>query len=153
MYNRTDGSPQDIFKKFGDAATSYVQTIDQETERLSNLSEKLPSDSFSNIDGLSMQSIRKLCSRNVFSKGKIFENRKSEIISTQVFRNKNTILGCYRAVKVYRQEIIWGNGTDVSASFLLDTVQFFCGSKYHQKTVKCFKHVIGQLGRVMYNTN
>ena len=88
----------------------------------------------------------------MFAKGKIFENKKSEIMSTQVNSNLNCLTGFYSAVKLYQQEIYWGNASDIPVPFLADAVQFFCECKYFQQTGNCCKHVIEQLRRVLYNS-
>ena len=49
MYNRRDGTPQDIFKKLGDAATWYIRTEDLTTVRASHLAERVNTDSTCNI--------------------------------------------------------------------------------------------------------
>ena len=84
VYNRTDGTPQDIFKKLGDAATTYVQTVDLKTVRNSHISDILESDALHPVPGLSSSDIKTLCSVNAYKKAKRFEVKNSEILTTQV---------------------------------------------------------------------
>ena len=81
IYNRTDGSPQSIFKKLGDAATAYVSVVDLKTQRASSIGEQLDADVFQKVTGLTSDKIKMLCSKAVFKKAKQFEVRKSELIT------------------------------------------------------------------------
>ena len=112
VYNRTDGSPQDIFKKLGDAATRYIITHDQQTIRASNIPHQLDLDHIGHIEGLTLTKIQGLTSDSIFYKAKRFEVRHSTVISTQVYPQNNCINGSYRAVKIYNQQITWANDTD-----------------------------------------
>ena len=159
MYNRTDGSPQDIFKKLGDAATRYTRTEDLTTVRASNQAESVRGDFFEAIEGLTHNEVKSLCSKSVFAKSKRFEVRKSEIISTQVSKSGNWITGTYRAVKIYRQSINWGDkrGNNVCQAYSRETLDVFCECKFFEQETKvsgkCCKHIIGQMRRVLYIMN
>ena len=65
MYNRTNGTPQDIFKKMGDAATEYVQTVDLNTVRNSSIPETLAPDYIHTVPNLSSALIKGPCSPSV----------------------------------------------------------------------------------------
>ena len=68
LYNRTDGTPQDMFKKLGDAATVYVQTVDLNTIRNSSIPDKLEPDALQPVPGLFSNDIKTLCTLNVTKK-------------------------------------------------------------------------------------
>ena len=68
IYNRTDGSPQDIFKKLGDTATSYLKTHEMGTPRASNVSEELPKDHILSIEDLTLDKIKLLTSQSILKK-------------------------------------------------------------------------------------
>ena len=154
VYNRTDGSPQDIFKKLGDAATKYVTTQDIITRRASNIPQQLPQDIIHPVEGLTFTKIKLLSSPSVFKKAKRFEVKSSTIISTQVFPQQNCINGSYRAVKIYKQQITWANGNSGITPFSLDTINVYCQCKYFDKetkyTGKCCSHITGQLRRLVF---
>ena len=82
MYNRTVGTPQDIFKKLGDAATRYIRSEDLITVRASNQAERVREDMFEVIEGLTLSKLKSICSKSVFEKTKRFEVKRSSIIST-----------------------------------------------------------------------
>ena len=154
LYNRTDGTPQDIFKTLGDAATKYVQTVDLNTIRNSSIPEKLGPDALQPIPGLFSNDIKTLCSLNVYKKAKRFEVKNSEILSTQVHLLHNTITGCYKAVKIYDQMIQWGGDCTLQIPFSVSSIQFSCTCPFFTKSeatpVKCCKHIAGHLRRIIY---
>ena len=159
MYNRTDGTPQDIFKKLGDAATRYIRSEDLITVRASNQAERVREDMFEVIEGLTLSKLKSICSKSVFEKTKRFEVKRSSIISTQVSKSGNWITGTYRAVKIYRQSISWGDktGINVCQEYNRETLEVFCECKFFCKqgrySGKCCKHIVGQMRRVIYIMN
>ena len=134
LYNRTNGTPQDIFKKLGDAATTYVRTLDLETERNSSIPDLLSPDILMPVNGLTPALIKKLCSDNVFKKAKRFEVKVSTILSTQVFPNDNMNTGSYRAVKIYDQTVTWGKNPDQPVPFSLSSLEVSCSCAFKKKT-------------------
>ena len=82
IWNRTDGSPADVFKKLGNAAKAYVSTTDCDAQRMSNLAYELPADDIEYIEGLNLTDIKQLCSVSVFSKTKRYETISSRIFCT-----------------------------------------------------------------------
>ena len=54
VWNRTDGSPANIFKKLGDAAMAYVSSPVSDIDRISNLAYELPADDIEHIEGLNL---------------------------------------------------------------------------------------------------
>ena len=160
IYNRTDGSPQSIFKKLGDAATTYVSVVDLKTQRASSLGEQLEDDVFQKVPGLTSEKIKLLCTKSVYKKAKQFEARKSVLISTQVKASQNIITGSYKSVKIYDQEISWCDNeedTSVALPFSFTYLSLSCECKHFLKetvkTGKCCKHIVGQLRRVIYVNN
>ena len=159
VWNRTDGSPADVFKKLGDAALTYVSSLDWNSNRLSNLTYKLPADDVEQIDGLLLSKIKQLCSASVFSKSKRFESTNSEICSTQSSALRRCIQGQYRAARIHEQSITWGNADrhyDDASPFDLSTILVHCTCKYFDKATcvngMCCSHIIGQLRRTLYLT-
>ena len=154
VYNRTDGSPQDIFKKLGDAATKYITTLDTQTIRSSNIPHVLEKDEVQCIEGLSLSKIKQLTSESIYRKAKRFEVKASTVISTQVLPQTNCINGFYRAVKIYKQQITWGVENSARDPFSLSTINVYCECKFYEKetkhTGKCCSHIIGQLRRAVY---
>ena len=159
MYNRTDGTPQDIFKKLGDAATRYIRSEDLITVRASNQAERVREDMFEVIEGLTLSKLKSICSKSVFEKTKRFEVKRSSIISTQVSKSGNWITGTYRAVKIYRQSISWGDktGINVCQAYSRETLEVFCECKFFGKQAtysgKCCKNIDCQMRRVIYIMN
>ena len=155
VYNRTDGTPQDIFKKLGDAATRYISTHDEETIRSSNIPQQLEPDHFEQIAGLTLTTIKPLASNNVFYKAKRFEVKNSHVISTQVYAQNNCINGSYRAVKIYKQQITWGDEHDTMEPFSLSSINVYCDCKFFDKETKhsgkCCRHIVGQLRRTVFH--
>ena len=157
IYNRTDGSPQSIFKRLGDAATLYVPTIDHETKRASSLTQHMEEDDFEEVAGLTTGIIKSLCSINVYKKAKKFEVKKSELISTRVNSSYNQITGSFKSVKIYDQEISWCNcdsNEKIAQPFSTSGLIIRCECKYYLKETivsgKCCKHIIRHLRRVIY---
>ena len=97
IWNRTDGSPQDIFKKIADIAAIYVRVTDTTTIRHSSVAVKLCDDVFGCPVGLTLRVVQEMCSQSIFEKAARYEVSCSSIISTQCFPAKNTILGEFRA--------------------------------------------------------
>ena len=74
VYNRTNGTPAEIFKKLGDAAKEYVSCSDLYLNRLSNIPYKLPEDDVKSIQDLTIENIKLLCKSSVFQKLRDFRN-------------------------------------------------------------------------------
>ena len=160
VHNRTNGSPADIFKKLGDAATVYVSTPDCDIERVSNLAYALPVDDVDTIEGIDLCEIKKLCSVSIFRKAKRYEVKNSQIIRTQTSSKRNCIVGQYRAARIHEQSITWGlcnETTEASMPFDLKTVKVFCTCKYFEKMTRSSgmfcTHIAGQLRRTIYLTS
>ena len=153
VYNRTDGTPQDIFKKLGCAAYHYHSNNHDDVQRSSLISTALRQDHFEPIQDLSIGLIKQLCTDGVFRKANIFTVQTSRLISTNVESVENSIESEFRSGMIYEQSIRWGT-CDVKAPFSLGTITVFCSCKYFNKeTVHhgfCCKHIIGQLRRVLY---
>ena len=153
VYNRTDGTPQDIFKKLGCAAYHYHLINHDDVHRSSLISTTLRQDHFEPIQDLSIGLIKQLCTDGVFRKANIFTVETSKLISTNVESVENCIEGEFRSGMIYEQSIGWGT-CDIQAPFSLSTITVFCSCKYFNKeTVHhgfCCKHIIGQLRRVLY---
>lgn len=157
IWNRTDGSPADVFKKLGDAAFAYVTTEVCDARRLSNLTYELPADDVHEIKGLDLSKIKMLCSPSVFSKSKRFETTNSQLYATQTSALNRCITGQYRAATIHDQSITWGsvqNHNQDPNSFNLSTILVYCTCKYFNKTTcingMCCSHIIGQLRRTRY---
>ena len=153
VYNRTDGTPQDIFKNIGRAATHYLSVMHNNVQRTSSISIALRPDHIEHIDNLSITLIRQLCTNSVYVKAKIFRVKSSTLISTTVDKAGNNIAGEFRSAMIYDQSIRWG-GSSEQTPFSLNTISAFCSCKYfNRETVPnglCCKHIIGQLRRVVY---
>ena len=151
--NRTDSTPQDIFKKLGSAALLYLSTSHNDVPRTSLISTALRYDHIEPIENLNRRLIRNLCTASVYAKAKIFECRTSKLISTNVDRRANTIEGEFRSALIYDQSIRWGISSEESR-FSLETILVYCTCKYYNKETVvhglCCKHIIGQLRRVIY---
>ena len=159
IYNRTDGSPADIFKKIGDIATIYCRTVDVETNRHSNIPYTLRPDIIGFPAGLTLSLIEGLCSQSVFSKAARYEVNKSTLISTQIYPSTNTISGEFRAARIRDQLITWL--PDIPPSEGFSTAPFnenrftaTCTCRYFSKETvnngKLCSHVIGQLRRAIF---
>ena len=87
---------------------------------------------------------------------KRFEVKKSVILTTQVQLLHNTITGCYKAVKVYDQKIQWGGNVTQRLPFSLSSATFSCTCRFFTKStserLKCCKHIIGHLRRIIHNS-
>ena len=156
VYNRTDGTPQDIFRNLGSAATHYLSVMHNNVQRTSLISIALRPDHIEHIENLSTTLIRLLCTASVYVKAKIFRVKNSSLLSTNVDKVGNTIVGEFRSALIYDQSIHWGGSRDQSP-FSLDTISVSCSCKYfNRETVPnglCCKHIIGQLRRVVYITS
>ena len=88
--------------------------------------------------------------------GKYAQVKRSSIISTQVSKSGNWITGTYRAFKIYKQSISWGDksGINVCQEYNRETLEVFCECKFFCKqgrySGKCCKHIVGQMRRVIY---
>ena len=159
IYNRTNGTPQDIFKKMGDIATIYCKTRDTETIRHSITPVMLTPDKEGCPMGLNLRTIRRMCSSSIFDKAASFEVRRSALISTQGFSERNTITGEYRAVRIHDQMITWmpdersGNIVPMTR-FNQHNFSATCTCKYYKKETvlsgKLCSHVIRQLRRTIH---
>ena len=151
--NRTDGTPQDIFKHLGTAAFVYLAIRHDDVPRTSLISTALRPDRIEPIPNLTEQLIKKLCTSRVFRRGNIFEAKTSFLFSTCVNRSTNSIVGEFRAALIYEQSIYWGS-SGVESPFSLETIRVFCTCKYYNKETvtngKCCKHIIGQLRRIVF---
>ena len=159
IWNRSDGTPADVFKKLGDAAHAYVLTPVCEASRLSNLPYKLPADDVEHINGLVSAKIKLLCSASVFSRSKRFQCTDSQIFSTQSSASKRCIHGQFRAARIHERSITWesaGAHTEEATPFDVSTILVYCTCKYFDKTTcvngLCCSHIIGQLRRTIYLT-
>ena len=157
VWNRTDGSPANIFKKLGDAAMAYVSSPVCDVDRISNLAYKLPADDIEHIDGLSLSKIKTLCTASVFSKTKRFESTNSTIFRTQSSAIRRCIQGQYRAATIHDQSITWGideNSNEDASPFDISTIMVHCTCKYFDKTTRvngmCCSHIVGQLRRTVF---
>ena len=153
VYNRTNGTPQDIFRNLGSAAMHYVTLKHDNVKRSSLISTALRPDNVEHIENLTIGMVRELCTDSVYVKAKIFRVRTSALISTNVDKIGNSIVGEFRSALIYDQSIRWG-ASEPQAPFSLDTISVFCSCKYFNKeTIHsgfCCKHIIGQLRRVLY---
>ena len=151
--NRTDGTPQDIFKHLGSAAFLYISIKHDDVPRTSLISKALRPDHIEPIQNLTRTLIKKLCTDSVYRRAKIFDVASSFLISTCVTSSTNSIVGEYRAALIYEQSIYWGS-TAMESPFSLDTIRVFCTCKYYNKETithgLCCKHIIGQLRRVLH---
>ena len=68
--NRTDGTPQDIFKHLGEAATQYIRLSDLNVTRTSLISTALHPDTIHPINGLTIPKIKQISRRSVYGKAK-----------------------------------------------------------------------------------
>ena len=160
IYNRTNGTPQDIFKKVGDIAAIYCRATHDDTVRHSNIPIALrPDRNLSHILGLNLRTVKRMCSLSVYNKAARYEARVSKIISTQSFPSRNTITGQFRAVKIHDQLITWSpnDRTDdftAPTRFNSQTFAATCTCKYYLKEQalngKLCSHVIGQLRRTIF---
>ena len=81
----------------------------------------------------------------IFGRG-VFEVKNSTVISTQVYAQNNCINGSYRAVKIYKQQITWGDENDTMIPFSLSSLNVYCDCKFFDKETnhngKCCRHII-----------
>ena len=155
VQNRTNGTPQDIFKNLGSAASLFLSIKHDEVPRTSLISTALREDHIEPIMALSIAQIKKLCTESVYRKANIFRVKQSNLISTNVNRCANSIVGEFRAALIYEQSICWGV-SDIESPFALETIRVFCTCKYYNKETTrhglCCKHIIGQLRRVLHHS-
>ena len=162
LYNRTNGTPSDVFKKLGDVAAIYCRTIDETTHRNSVIPISLNNDIFTVVQGLSLGIIERLCSGSVFKKAARFRVKSSAIISTQCYPQRNTITGEFRATRIHDQVITW-RLPDLSVmdsgpvAFNLETFAATCTCRYFERekirSSKLCSHIVGQLRRVIFLSN
>ena len=159
VFNRTDGTPQDIFKKIGDIAAIYCSTTDTTTKRNSCIPITLRPDYIRCPDGLNLRVVKRLCSTSVFNKAARYETKNNASISTQNFSARNTITGEFEAVRIHDQMITWRlehdlTGTSKGSRFIGSCLSATCTCKYFMKETrekgKLCSHVIGQLRRTIY---
>ena len=128
-------------------------TINDNVERTSLISTTLREDHIEPIGNLSILMIKKQCTESVYKRANIFKVKKSNLISTNVNRSTNSIVGEFRAALIYEQSICW-EYSDIESPFTLETIRVFCTCKYYNKETiqhgRCCKHIIGQLRRVLY---
>ena len=159
IYNRTDGSAQDVFKKIGDIAAIYSRTVDTKTKRHSNLGLRLRDDIPGCPIGLTLPIVTSVCSSSVFLKASRFEVKSSSVISTQCFPTRNTIIGEFRGARIHDHMITWTFEHIEEASvqgnaFNISNLAATCTCKYHKKEkpragTLC-SHIVGQLRRTIF---
>ena len=159
IYNRTNGTPQDIFKKIGDIGAIYCKTVDTLTMRHSTIPYKLRSDLIRCPLGLNLRIVARMCSASIFQKASSYEVKSNNLISTQSDPDRNTITGEYRAARIHDQLITWAADEEerqIATSTRFNRYNFAatCTCKYYLKetklTGKLCSHVIGQLRRTIY---
>ena len=133
-----------------------MRTVDLQTQRNSRIPDILAPDELKPVPGLTSTVIKSLCSSNVFKKAKRFEVKKSIILTTQVYPLENQITGSYKAVKIYDQNISWGNNTERNVPFSIENRTLFCQCRFFTNGIStaltCCKHIIGHLRRIIYIT-
>ena len=91
---------------------------------------------------------------HLFKKAKQFEVKTSTVLSTQVYPEDNCIVGFYKAVKTYEQQITWGQHSNAVQPFSLTSINVYCECKFYDKETKlsgkCCRHITGQLRRVVF---
>ena len=159
IYNRTDGTPGEVFKKMGDVAAIYCRTVDTTTIRHSSISYTLSPDIPGMIPGLTLEKIKCFCSQSVFKKAARFECFRSILFSTQSFPKRNTITGEFRAARIYDQVITWcpQNRSELifeHCDFNDQNFSATCTCKFYMKetirTGRLCSHVVGQLRRSIF---
>ena len=122
-------------------------------KRTSLISTALRPDNIEHIENLTIGIVRQLCTDSVYQRAKIFRVKTSALISTNVDKIANSIVGEFRSALIYDQSIRWG-ASEQQAPFSLVTISVFCSCKYFSKETAhnglCCKHIIGQLRRVLY---
>ena len=124
VQNRTDGTPQDIFKHLGSAASLYLSITHDNAERTSLISTALRDDHIEPILNLSIHLIKKLGTESVYRRANIFKVKTSNLISTNVNRSTNSIMGEFRAALIYDQSICW-NTSNIEKPSNLETIRVF----------------------------
>ena len=159
IYNRTNGTPADVFKKIGDIAAIYCNTVDLVTPRNSVIPLRLHEDIWVNVPGLTTSIIQSLCSESVYRKAARYEVRSSSLISTQCYPERNTIRGEFRAARIHDQVITWNlllthDFDSEPIPFTVGTLAVTCTCRYSKRgllrTGKLCSHIIGQLRRVLF---
>ena len=159
IYNRTDNTPQDIFKKVCDIASIYSRTIDTVSGRQSIIPFVLRQDVIGNSVGLTLSLAEQLCSSSVFRKARRYEVKSNKHISTQCYTLRNTIAGEIRTARIHNQLITWTSENPVDndyppVPFNTKTFAATCTCRFYKKETKLSgklcSHVIGQLRRVIF---
>ena len=158
IFNRTDGTPQDIFKKIGDIAAIYCRTTDTITRRNSCIPLTLRPDNSQCPKGLNLRVVKRLCSTSVFEKAARYETKSTTLISTQSFPTRNTITGEFKGARIHDQMITWRQDHDLigmseGSRFCSSNLSATCTCKYFKKereSGKLCSHVIGQLRRTIF---
>ena len=163
MYNRTNATPSDVFKKLGDIASIYCRSTDDTSQRHSVNSVRLNDDTKDpDFQGLSLDSISTRCSASVFQKAARYEVKSSTVISTQCYPEKNTITGEFRGTRINDQVITWSQQNPMlmdssPTQFNNDNFAATCTCRYFKReqirTDKLCSHIVGQLRRVVYLTH
>ena len=153
VYNRTNGEPQEVFKALGDAGVIYMTKYDSTVIRTSILSTELRQDNLVEVPSLTVDKIKKLCTDRVYKRAGRYNVRRSDLISTTVELDKNTIRGEIKRAYIHDQLIFWD--IDVpNSSFNLQTIGVYCDCKYFSNETRCSgyccSHIIGQLRRVIF---
>lgn len=153
VYNRTDGTPQSVFKNLGDSGFYYVSYFDDTVSRSSKLSLALRPDNVLEVPMLTVGKIKRLCTSGVYNKAGKYKKLKSEFVSTSVDLGKNTIRGEIKKAFIYDQLIFWEKDIP-NSPFNLQTIAVYCDCKYFWNQTRqsgfCCSHIIGQLRRVKY---
>ena len=80
--------------------------------------------------------------------------KTSTVLSTQIYPDDNCIVGFYKAVNTYEQQITWGQYNNVSQPFSLTSINVYCECKFYDKETKlsgkCCRHITGQLRRAVF---
>ena len=153
VYNRSDGSPQSVFKALGESGCYYVSHFDDQVTRSSKLSSELRLNNVLEVSMLTDEKIKRLCTARVYKRAGKYNVLKSEFISTSVNLEKNTISGEIKRAFIYDQLIFWERDIP-NSPFNLQTIAVYCDCKYFFNQTRhsgfCCSHIIGQLRRVKY---
>ena len=101
IYNRTNGTPRDIFTKMGDIAAIYSRTNDTGNVRHSIIPLLLSPDKEGCPLGLNLRVVGRIWSSSIFVKASYFEVKRNYLMTTQCFPTRNTITGEYCAVSIH----------------------------------------------------
>ena len=153
VYNRTNGDPQAVFKALGEAGVLYMIKYDPAVIRTSMISTELRKDNIVNIPSLTVEKIKRLCSDRVYERGGKYKVYQSDLISTTVDLDRNTIRGEIKRAYIYDQLIFWDRDVPYSP-FNLETIAVYCDCKYFLNETRnsgyCCSHIIGQFRRVLF---